>query len=253
MVPCLWTTKLYSHFLFQTNPFFFDLPVLLSFFCYIIQYDILELLDEPKKRLSSYNLHFQLAMHPKQIWDLIWNVLVGHVDRRLEYAKPRSISHFKAFNKSLTFAEKAMLLRKVISMELSTKQFHRACMHLSLKKKIRIRILADLGNLPTFEVAQKKYPLLQREDQVSKWIVAFRSLKEGTRPYGWQNFITMIKDNVITRSQEGAKKLKCGNCYYQLHNQKYQALNVEYDNKSLAIGTYFIILVYVLYLLHWYP
>ena len=81
---------------------------------------------------------------------------------------------------------------------------------------------------------------------MSKWCIAFRSLKEGTRPYGWQNFITMIKDNVVVRSVEGAKELKCGNCYYQLHNQKYQALNVEYENKSLAIGNFFLILVYVL-------
>ena len=206
----------------------------------------MELLDEPHSKLSSYNLHFQLAMHPKAIWDLIWKVLTGNVERRQDFARPRSISHFKAFNKSLTFAEKAMLLQKVVSMELTTKEFHSACLHLSLKKKIRIRILADLGDLSTFKIAQEKFPLLQNEDQVSKWCVAFRFLKEGTRPYGWQNFITMIKDSVVVRSLDGGKRLKCGNCYYQLHNQKYQALNVEYENKTLSIGTCFLVLVLVL-------
>ena len=148
------------------------------------------------------------------IWDLFWKVITGQVEKPKDFVKPRSISHFRAFNKSLTFGEKAMLLQKVVAQEINTREFHSACVHLTLKKKVRIRLLADLGDLPTFAAAQDKFPLLQREDQVNRWCLAFRNLKEGTRPYGWQNFITMLKDSVHMRSQEGGKELKCGNCVY---------------------------------------
>ena len=181
-------------------------------------------------------------MHPEHIWKLIENCLTGKgLSKR--YKLPKSVSHFRFFNTSLTFEEKIRLLSKVIAEQINMKTFKKECFFLIQQKNVRLRILQDLGgNFVTFKEAQCTFPLLLQQQRIDEWTLAFSKCKEGTTPLGWKDFINVIKDevNIAQATTTKSVHLKCGNCtYYTMHNQKYQALTAEYGDRSLFVGLYF--------------
>ena len=134
----------------------------------------------------------------------------GNVSQtNVDFVLPTSQETFKYMTGSLTKKEKISLLTRVITGEISTKDFPIKCQHITRKKKLQTMLVESIDE-PDWETALRHYPVLaQNENVILQWIVSYdKEFKGKIVPKSWTNFTALIKETRVRKKRKSADALR---------------------------------------------